>query len=156
MDERLGDLFAADRVEETVAAILAQAEQPTEPPELREARRTMADTRQRLARHVAAIEAGVDPALMATRTREAQAALAQAEAIIAGHQARPGPTVHTLRELLTSMEAWPRLPAVATPEERRQLYDGAGVRLEYRRAGDGSETVRATVSVGFYRVGEGT
>ncbi len=132
LDRWLGDLFAPDRIEETVMAIMDEADQARpEAPELREARQTATESRKLISRHIAAIEAGVDPAVIATRMREAHVALAQAEAILAAHQDGPALSVDDLRDLLCSGEALPQLLAVATPDERRRIYDAAGISLRY-------------------------
>ncbi len=157
LDEWLGDLFAPDRLDETVATILAAAEEAPVPDELRQAKRRADAARTRLNRYVRALDAGMDPALVARQTREAQVELAAAEATIASYQGQHRKMDETeLRALLTDGEALPRLLEVATPEERRQIYSAAGVHLDYIRHEDGSEVIRASLRVEFLRVGEGT
>ena len=109
-----------------------------------------------LSRHIAAIEAGVDPSLLAVKMKAAQASLAQAEATLASHTEAPGLDPEVVRNVLMGGEALPALLAVATPDERRRIYSGAGISLTYKRSDDGTEVVRAALAVGFWCVGEGT
>jgi hypothetical protein len=157
LDDWLGDLFAPDRLDETVATILASADQEPETAELRQARRRAEAAQTRLSRYVRALDAGMDPALVARQTREAQIELSAAEAIITSHKGQHRAIDEALlRALITDGEALPRLLEVATPEERRQIYSSAGVHLDYIRHEDGSEVIRASLRVEFLRVGEGT
>ena len=79
LDMWLERLFDRDHINETIEA-LVQADRPVETdlPAVIEARKLAADAQARLARHVAAIDAGFDPALLVPQTREAQADLARA------------------------------------------------------------------------------
>lgn len=83
-------------------------------------------------------------------------ALAKAEAVLASHQETPDLSPDAVRAVLMGGEALPRMLAVATPDERRRIYDAAGITLRYKRSDDGQESVRVTLSVGFFCVGEGT
>ena len=89
LDAWLARLFDPDHIEETVDTLL-RADRPADndPPPLIEARRLASDAVTRLARHVAAIDAGVDPSILVAQTREAQVDLARANAIIAGDPVR--------------------------------------------------------------------
>src|SRR5207248_2270693 len=53
-----------------------------ERPAVAQARRTTDTARRKIERHLAALEAGVDPALIAERTRHAQHEIARARAVI--------------------------------------------------------------------------
>jgi DNA invertase Pin-like site-specific DNA recombinase len=145
MDAWLARLFDPDHIEETVDTLL-RADRPADndPPPLIEARRLATDAETRLARHVAAIDAGVDPSILVAQTREAQADLARANAIIAAHTARATLTALTpsaIRAVLLRHEGFPGLLRdVATPDERRKLYAGLGIRLSYERRNTGGQT----------------
>lgn len=159
LDAWLGDVFAPDRVDDTIAAMLAAAgETSAEPLELRRAQARAKEARQTLDRYIAGLKAGVDPALVADQTRQEQKALAAAEATIAAYSDRRGCRVNedALRTLLASQEAMAELLAVATPAERRQIYAQAGIHLTYTRNPDGTEAVRAEVRGELLGVGEGT
>jgi site-specific DNA recombinase len=159
LDAWLGQLFAPERLDDTIAAILAAAgEVPAAPLELRRAQARAKEARQALDRYIAGLRAGVDPALVAEQTRQEQKALAAAEATIAAFASRPGAQINeeALRRLLGSQAAMGDLLAVATPAERRQIYAEAGIHLTYLRSADGAETVRAEVRGELLRVGEGT
>ncbi|MDQ2827035.1 MAG: hypothetical protein M3Y04_08765, partial [Actinomycetota bacterium] len=159
LDAWLGDVFAPDRLDETIAAMLSTAgENSAEPLELRRAQAQAKAARQALDRYVAGLKAGVDPALVADQTKQEQAVLAAAQATIAAYsERRPGRIdENSLRRLMTSQAAMTELLSVATPAERRQIYAATGVHLTYTRGPGGSEAVRAEVRGELLRVGEGT
>ncbi|HXW79507.1 MAG TPA: hypothetical protein VEJ84_08410, partial [Acidimicrobiales bacterium] len=107
------------------------------PPSVVEARRLAGDAQARLERHIAAINAGFDPSLLISGTRQAQADVAKANGILAAHAARNTPAVLTpamIRSVLLPHRGPPGLLRdVATPDERRQLYAGFGLSLAYER-----------------------
>lgn len=118
-----------------------------------EARHLAADAQSRLDRAVAAITAGVDATLMVSVTKQAQADLATANGVLAAHTARSSAAVLTpamVRSVLLRHQGLPGLLAdVATPDERRQLYAGLGLRLAYERRtvnGQVSELFRPSFS----------
>jgi hypothetical protein len=138
LDGWLGRLFDPDHIDETVDILLtADRRDETDPPDLIEARRLTDDAQARLARHVAAIDAGVDPGLLVEQTRRAQADLARAKGIIAAHAARSSISPlspSAIRSVLLRHQGLPGLLRdVATPDERRQLYHDLGVTLTYER-----------------------
>ncbi len=159
LDAWLGDVFAPDRLDETIAALLSTAgEKSAQPLELRRAQAQAKAARQALDRYIAGLKAGVDPALVADQTKQEQAVLAAAQATIAAYsERRPGRIdENSLRRLMTSQAAMTELLSVATPAERRQIYAATGVHLTYTRGPGGSEAVRAEVRGELLRVGEGT
>ena len=154
LDMWLERLFDLDHINETVEA-LVQADRPVETDSraVVEARQLATDAQARLARHVAAVDAGFDPTLLVAQTREAQADLARANGILAAHTARATMsflTPFTIRSVLMRHEGLPGiLRKVASPDERRKLYAGLGIILTYeRRAVNGQikDLVRPSLS----------
>lgn len=159
IDNWLGQLTDPERIDETVQAIVAaDSNRASEPPEIRRARRSLADARDRLDHLMAGLEAGLDPKLAVGRIRHAQTEVAVAEAIIARHDRdNPDPlTEETVRSFLRELGGLQGLLAEAEPGERRRTYEAAGVALRYRREDDGREALVAGLRVGFSRVGGGT
>jgi len=69
----LGDLFAGDNVNRTVAALVASQHEPSRAPNVRQEARKRLDTAEaRLRRFHAAIEAGVEPAALVEAINEAR------------------------------------------------------------------------------------
>jgi len=155
LDEWLGRLFDPDHIDETVQTLLkADQRHDGDPPAVIQARRLAEAAQARIARHVAAIDAGVDPTLLVEQTRQAQADLAQANGIIAAHTARSTITkltASTIRSVLSRHEGLPGLlQNVATPDERRKLYADLGITLSYERrtiAGTTKDLVRPCLSL---------
>ncbi len=136
LDMWLGRMFDPDHIDEAIDTLLSLDQRiDTEPPPVVEARRLAADAQARLERHVAAINAGFDPSLLVSDTRQAD--LAKANGILAAHAARGTPVVLTpamIRSVLLRHQGLPRLLRdVATPDERRQLYAGLGLSHAYER-----------------------
>lgn len=159
LDTWLGQLTDPERIDETVEAIVAaDSDRASEPPEVRRARRALADAHRRLDGLLAGLEQGIDPKLAAARIQRAQADAAAAEAVITGHhQATPAPlTEHAVKAFLNELGGLQGLLAEAAAGERRRIYDAAGVTLRYRRGEDGREALVAGLRVGFSRVGGGT
>lgn len=159
LDEWLLGLFAPERIR-GVAAQIAAADAATqrEDPAVQAARRTVAEARRKLDRYLAGLEAGVDPALIADRTRRAQTELAAAQAMIDRFPEPPTPL--TFEEVLETLEAVRELPELVDDADavlRAQVYRSLGVTLTYRR--DDAEYVKVHASIesmDLERVGGGT
>ncbi len=96
LDLWLGRMFDPDHIDETIDTLLSLEQRiDTEPPAVVEARRLAAEAQARLARRIAAINAGFDPSLLVSDTRQAQTDLAKANGILAAHAARKTPAVLT-------------------------------------------------------------
>jgi site-specific DNA recombinase len=155
LDTWLARLFDPEHFDETVETLL-KADQPARsgPPAVTEARKLGDDARARIARHVTAIDAGVDPGLLVEQTRRAQADLARANGIIAAHTARASITTLTASAIRTALKRHRGLPGllqqVATPDERRSLYADLGITLIYERRslqGQLKELVRPSLAL---------
>jgi hypothetical protein len=155
VDAWLADLTSADRLESTVMAILAaDNHESTDPPELRRARVQASDARKKLGQYLDALEAGMDPALIAERTRVTQGELASATAVIDAFRSSDsgemsGPLVHELLEGVGGLTA---VLATSDTTERQLVYRAAGLHLRYHRSEEG-EKVTVSLRVGLFRVG---
>lgn len=116
----------------------------------------MASTRRKVQRDLDALEAGVDPALIAERTRHAQQEIAVAQAIIDSAPDFPPPlTIEEVLETLEPVRATPSMLDAADTATRTEVYEGLGLELTYRRDGAAEHLrVRAALSgVDLGRVG---
>ncbi len=158
LDAWLARLFAPDRIEEVASLVVAaDAESHREEPAVTQARAAVVDCRRRLDRYLQALEAGMDPALIAARTAEVQRQQAAAEATLASAPPAPPPlTVEQVVDTLATLHRIPSLLADAAPEDRGELYRSLGVLLVYRRL-EGVEQVKLQVKLGvdLERVGGG-
>jgi hypothetical protein len=136
------------------AILAADNHESTDPPELRRARLQASEARKKLSQYLDALEAGMDPALIAERTRLAQGELASATAVIEAFHASDsgelsGPLVHELLEGVGGLTA---VLATSRTAQRQHVYRAAGVHLRYHRSEEG-EKVTAALRVGLFRVG---
>jgi hypothetical protein len=160
LDEWLVGLFAPEHLN-ALAEQIIEADQAANhrAPAVEQARRTIAEARRKLERHMAGLEAGVDPELVAERTRKAQAEILAAQAILNTPPDAPPPL--TIEEVVTTLEALhnvPRLLEAADPAIRAQIYRSLGITLTYRREGT-AEYVQVHAQIGgvdLDRVGGGT
>jgi site-specific DNA recombinase len=158
VDAWLADLTSADRLENTVRAILAaDSHESADPPELRRARLQASDARKKLGQYLDALEAGMDAALIAERSQVTQRELASATAVMDAFRSSDsgdlsGPLVC---ELLESVGGLTALLASSDTAERQRVYRAAGVHLRYHRSEEG-EKITASLRVGLFRVGGGT
>jgi site-specific DNA recombinase len=75
LDHWLVEMFSPERTGRLTADIMAADAASVVDPAVLSARRQVAEARRKIDRHLAALEAGLDPALVAERTRNAQAQL---------------------------------------------------------------------------------
>lgn len=161
LDEWLVELFAPGRIHELAAAVVV-ADAALDAPEVAAARAAIADAKRRIEHHLNALEAGVDPKLIADRTARAQAEIRAAEAVIAKSPTNRTPL--TEGQVLDALEAIRELPTMlddAEPELRADIYRSLGLELRYARQVQGerieSIEVRAVLkSLDLERVGGGT
>ncbi|MGQ0615763.1 MAG: zinc ribbon domain-containing protein [Acidimicrobiia bacterium] len=160
LDDWLVGLFAPDRVEELAEQILeADQHDSAQAAVVAQAHRTIAEAQRKMERHLAGLEAGIDPDLIAERTRKAQLEIVAAEAILNSKPDQPMPL--TLDEIVDTLQALhnvPRLLQAADPTTRAELYRALGITLTYRRDADG-EFIQVNAQLGsvdLNRVGGGT
>lgn len=159
LDEWVVAMFSPDRIA-SVAAMVVEADQGTmrEDPRVTAARRTIAEGGRKLATHLAALEAGMDPALVTARTRQVQAEIKAAQSVLSNTPELPDPlTIEEVIEVLEQLRDVPALLEQADQELRAELYQSLGLRLGYRRdSGDEIVRVQANLGVDLERVGGGT
>lgn len=160
LDQWLTGMFSPDRIDDVATRIVAADRiGPGENRAADAARRTIAAARSKLDRYLAALEAGMDPDLVTSRTRAAQAEIAAAQAVLDGVQATsPTLTKAEVLEVLAAVAEVPDLLQNADIELRADLYRSLGLQLAYRREGD-LEYLQVAASIGavdLERVGGGT
>ncbi|MFI9379541.1 recombinase family protein [Kutzneria sp. NPDC052558] len=133
LDGWLARAFDPERVNRSLAAL--EAAQPDAEPAREEIRRGLVACDRKLARHRAAVEAGADPTLVATWTREVQRERAVLEAKLAacGGPAAGGRRMSS-EEIRALVDAFGGLLAVlgrAEPEDKLEVYRQLGVKLTY-------------------------
>ena len=138
------------------AILAADNHAASDPAELRRARLQASEARKKLGQYLDALEAGVDPALIAERTRLAQGELASANAVIDAFRSSDsgelsGQLVH---ELLKGVGGLTAVLATSDAAQRQVVYRAAGVHLRYHRSEEG-EKITAALRVGLFRVGGG-
>lgn len=149
VDHWLTTLTDSDHLDATVAAIVGADQQAsTEPAEVSRARRHKQRLRIELDRMLAAIRAGMDPALAAAEARKIQAELVGATSVIEQWE-QPGdrPTALTagdVRAALTEAGGLVALLERSDRADRAALYQRLGLGLLYEReAATGLERVQA-------------
>jgi len=160
LDEWLVGLFAPDRVHDLAEEILeADRTNSAHAAAVAHAHRTIAEAHRKMERHLAGLEAGIDPKLIAERSRKVQLEIVAAEAIINSSSDEPMPL--TLEEIVATLEALhklPRLLEAADPATRAELYRALNLSVTYRRNDDG-EFIQVNAQLGgvdLGRVGGGT
>ncbi|MDX6216445.1 MAG: site-specific recombinase, partial [Frankiales bacterium] len=153
VDTWLTELVDDEHLDATVASILA-ADQPVsaEPPAVSQARRRQKKLTTELDRLVAAIRAGMDPALAAPETRKIQAELAQLATVIKTSDRdpdRPAPlTEPEVRAAITEAGGLIRLLDTAGRTDRAEMYRALGLTLRYEKtAATGQERVHARLQL---------
>ncbi len=158
LDRWLADAFAPHHIQRSLTA-LEQA-QTTDDTAAEAVQRTLTECDRKLARHRAALEAGADPTLVATWTRQVQAQRAAAETTLT-HSARSARTRPRMSrdEIKALIDALGGLLSVlrdADPADKAEVYRQLGLRLTYDHQ---THTVlaetRPAPSVGVVVVSEG-
>ena len=133
LDAWLGRLFDPENLDATVAALTTADGDDTTRAQIEHAERTLADCKQRLARYRAALEAGIDPAVIAQWSAEVQAEQARAENDLqrARQAYTPPPSRDELENLIREAGDLVTILANADATDRRGLYTALGLRLKY-------------------------
>ena len=109
LDEWLVGLFAPDRVHDLAEEILeADRSSSAHAATVAHAHRVIAEAHRKMERHLAGLEAGIDPQLIAERSRKVQLEIVAAEAIINSSPDKPMPL--TLDEIVETLQALHKLP----------------------------------------------
>lgn len=136
----LGELFAPDQVDRTVAALIGSQDRPQTEPST--ARKRLADAEAKLRRYQDAIGAGIDPTALveAINTTQAERLAARAEL-----DNTPAPNTVTEAEVYAMIDSLGDVSAALTngkPESLATLYAATGLRVCYE-----PETSTAEVSI---------
>jgi hypothetical protein len=131
-------MFSPNRIDDVATRIVAADRISTgEDRAADTARRTIAAASRKLDRYLAALEAGMDPDLVTSRTRATQAEIAAAQAVLdAVHATSPTLTKAQVVEVLAAVAQVPELLRSVDIELRADLYRSLGIQLAYRREGD--------------------
>lgn len=136
LDQWLAQLFSPERIEATCEALAAsQASTAEGEAHLAAARRTLVDCDARLARHRAAIEAGVDPSIVGEWIREVESDRAEAERKLRRNRPAAVWSPEDIRSLVESLGDLVGVLAAAEPQKKAELYAELGLTLTYEPAG---------------------
>ena len=153
VDQWLCTLADPVHIDDTLAAILgADNASNVEPAEVTQARHREHRLGAELERVLAALRAGMDPALAASQTRKIQADIATARSTVERWQCsleRPTPLQgDEVRSVLAEAQGVVSLLAAAERSERATLYRTLGLSLRYeRKAPTGQELVHARLEL---------
>lgn len=153
LDQWLGTLTEPDRIDSTVAAILGADEKTSpEPAVVNQAHQRERRLQAELERVLAALRAGMDPALAAGETRKIQADILAARSVIddwgrsCEHPALLAEA--DVRAVLSEAGGLIGLLGEADRAERASLYQALGLSLRYEKeAPTGRELVRARLEL---------
>ena len=151
VDPWLNQLTDPAHLENTIAAVLAgDADQPAEPPEVRAARRALRELPVELDRVLAAIRAGMDPALATATTKQIQQGLVAAEITITAwnHGQTPAPPLRR-QDVIAALDHAGSLTSLlrtAEREPRARLYRTLGLTLHLDPIGE-PPTIKAQVQL---------
>lgn len=140
----LAQISEPAHLDETIDQLLAQQSSTAETSAILRARCQEAEAEARIERLLASIEAGIDPAIVATKVRSAQEDLASARATIDSIPGAPVVDATSLRQHLATISELLSQLGRADAETKRHLYETAGIRVEWDRTPDG-DTITPTV-----------
>lgn len=128
IDSWLAQVFRRDQIEHSVAMLeSAQPDGSAVVASMREIRQSLADYDRKLSSYRAALEAGTDPQLIATWTRQVQSerevAAAQLTAIEAATEARPTLSRNEIRDLVESFGGLIKILRAADPPTSSRSTD---------------------------------
>ncbi len=134
LDQWLGRLFEPERIDRTLDALAAaQRPAPLEEERLAAARREIAEADRKLARHRAALEAGADPAVVATWIKDVQTAKSEAESRLrrAGQSRRRQVDQHELAKMMLALGDMVHVLTHTDPQRKAKIYAGLGLHLTF-------------------------
>ena len=135
LDQWLSRAFGPDQLTHTIRA-MADAQTSGDDDTRRatqvSARQILADCDRRLARYRAALEAGTDPALIATWTAEVNAERAAAEVQLRATRPRPRMTADEIDTLVRGLGSVLAVLRDADPLDKAEIYRKVGLRLTYQ------------------------
>jgi site-specific DNA recombinase len=135
IDAWLAELFDPDHIEHTIAELTQPAADDALPPRAEVLRRTITQMDQKLARYRDALEAGTNPALIATWTAEVESARAAAETELAGLGPVSRKPVEDIPDLIAGIrQEWGTMTevlGVADGTRKGELLSNLGVLVSY-------------------------
>ncbi|RBM08076.1 recombinase family protein [Streptomyces sp. PT12] len=133
LDTWLAGAFTPRRIEHSLTAI--EEAQPQSHPQAEALRRALAECDHKLARHRAALEAGADPSLVASWSREVQAERLTAETRLKQLKGPTGPAQRMsrqeIRDLVDALGGLLNILRQADPADKAEVYRHLGLRLTY-------------------------
>jgi hypothetical protein len=132
LNDWIGRVFSREKIDRTVAAILeAQPTAVSTSGQRERAKTRMADAENRLRRHQAAIEAGVNPAALVDRINEAERERAAALAELNNLPESGAASLAEIHAMIDSLADVGEALAGARPEKLSKLYERVGLELRY-------------------------
>ncbi len=136
IDTWLAQIFRRDQIEHTLTMLEnAQPDASAAVASMRAIRQSLADCDRKLNNYRAALEAGTDPQLIATWTRQVQAerevAAAQLLAMEAATEARPTLSRNEIRDLVKSFGGLIKILRAADPTDKLEVYRQLGLKMTY-------------------------
>ncbi|MGY2011693.1 hypothetical protein ACW9HC_32375 [Nocardia gipuzkoensis] len=132
IDSWLASLFDRDHRENTIAALVAAQDTDDTDVQRRTLRKRVTDAEARLARHLAAIEAGVDPQALVTAMNAAQADKAAAQAELKSLPKINRLTENEIRKLIDSLGDIRAVLAAGDPADKARLYRTLALEVRYQ------------------------
>jgi hypothetical protein len=132
IDRWLASLFDRDHREKTIAALTTAQDTDDTDLQRRTLRQRVTDAEARLARHLAAIEAGVDPQAIVTAMNTAQADKAAAQAELKSLPKINRLTDTEIRKLIESLGDIRAVLAAGDPADKAQLYRALALEVRYQ------------------------
>ncbi|WP_280410861.1 recombinase family protein [Nocardia asiatica] len=132
IDRWLASLFDREHRENTIAALVAAQDTDDTDTRRRMLRQRTTDAEARLARHLAAIEAGVDPQALVTAMNAAQADKAAAQAELKSLPKINRLTDTEIRKLIDSLGDIRAVLAAGDPADKAQSYRALALEVRYQ------------------------
>jgi site-specific DNA recombinase len=151
VDAWIGRVCAPHRLGDTVHALWAAQEDPSEDAEVVRAREKIEKCDRNLERYREALEAGVDASTVASWMAEARAEKAEAVARLSARESSPRLSEEEIRELVSSVDDLLAALQGAEPQLKAELYAALGLQLTYD---PGKATVRVEANLDPHTLGK--
>lgn len=132
IDSWLASLFDRDHREKTIVALVAVQDTDDTDVQRQTLRQRATEADARLARHLAAIEAGVDPQALVTAMNMAQADKAAAQAELRSLPKINRLTENEIRKLIESLGDIRAVLAAGDPAEKARLHRALALEVRYQ------------------------
>ncbi|WP_228542578.1 hypothetical protein [Nocardia sp. XZ_19_369] len=136
LDSWLARIFRPDQIEHSLTMLeSAQPDGSAAVASMRSIRQSVTEYDRKLNSYRAALEAGTDPQLIATWTRQVQSerevVVAQLAAMEATAKARPALSSNEIRELVKSLGGLVKILRAADPTDKLEVYRQLGLKMTY-------------------------